>query len=95
MVPEQKGSEDATLSWPTTEDLPAATVEVQVKGATGSVSMAMLAEYLLHYPDRNAKGSLLERLMDMENRAALFVMTARCDDILAPLLLDRTTARAG
>ncbi|WP_146259515.1 nSTAND3 domain-containing NTPase [Palleronia aestuarii] len=90
MVPEQKGSEDATLSWPTTGDLPAATVEVQVKGATGSVSMAMLADYLLHYPDRNAKGSLLERLMDMENRAALFVMTARCDDILAPLVLDRT-----
>ena len=52
--------------------------------------MAKLADYLLHYPDRTAKGSLLERLMDMENRAALFVMTARCDDILAPLFLDRT-----
>lgn len=90
MVPEQAGHEDATLSWPATDGAPAATIEVQVKGASGTVDMAALAEHLLHYPDRAATGSLLERLMDAGDRAALFVMSARCADILAPLLLDRT-----
>lgn len=89
MIPEQAGHEDATLSWPATEGAPTATIEVQVKGASGTVDMAALTEHLLHYPDRAATGSLLERLMDAGDRAALFVMSARCADILAPLLLDR------
>ncbi|PNQ77419.1 hypothetical protein BA950_05180 [Erythrobacter sp. SAORIC-644] len=89
LVPEQAGHEDATLSWPAEEGVPTATLEVQIKGAAGTFDMAMLAEHLLHYPDRAGKGSLLERLMDAEGRAALFVVSARCVDILTPLLLDR------
>lgn len=89
MVPEQAGHEDATLSWPVDESVATATLEVQVKGAAGTIDMATLAEHLLHYPDRAGKGSLLERLMGAGGRAALFVISARCADILTPLLLDR------
>lgn len=89
MIPEQAGHEDATLSWPATEETPAVTIEVQVKGASGIVDITALAEHLLHYPDRAAQGSLLERLMGTEDRVGLFVMSGRCDDILVPLLLDR------
>lgn len=88
MIPEPAGHEDATISWSATENAPAALVEVQVKGASGTADIATLANYLLHYPDRATKGSLLERVMDSKYRAALFVISARCADDLAPLLLD-------
>ncbi|MEP3945166.1 hypothetical protein [Ascidiaceihabitans sp.] len=90
MIPEQAGREDATFVWPADKDRPTATLEVQVKGAAGKVDLQTLVEHLLHYPDRKGTGSLIERLMDLKNHGALFVMSARCTDSLTPLLLDRS-----
>lgn len=89
LVPEPKGGEDAGLTWRAPR---ARTLEVQVKGAAGTAGISELANYLAHYPSHKAKGSLLERLFDDEARHALFILTARCDDHLAPLLLKRPLA---
>jgi len=83
LVPEPKGGEDANLIWSLPE---IRTFEVQVKGASGTVGVAELASYLSHYPARKSTGSLLERLFDQDTRHALFILTARCNDDIAPLL---------
>ncbi len=90
LVPEPKGGEDASLTW---DAAPAQTLEIQVKGAEGTASVAELADYFVHYPGRKASGSLLERLLDDDMRHALFILTARCNDDLTPLLLMRPLTR--
>ncbi len=86
MVPEPEGGEDAAIKWKKPNDL---ILEVQVKGASGKADLKSLADYLLHYPSRASKGSLLQRLMDASNgRHALFVLTARCADDLTPLVVE-------
>lgn len=84
LIPEPTGGEDANFVWPGKTPL---TLEVQVKGAKGSAGVAQLADYLVHYPSREASGSLAERLFDVVGQHALFVLTARCDDSIAPLLI--------
>jgi hypothetical protein len=86
LVPEPKGGEDASLIWAAA---PARTLEVQVKGAKGTAGLAELADYFAHYPGWKTTGSLLERLLDDDTRHALFILTARCNDDLTPLLLVR------
>jgi hypothetical protein len=86
LVAEPRGGEDATLTWDTA---PVRILEVQVKGAKGAVGVGELATYLAHYPGRKTSGSLLERLLCDNARHALFVLTGRCDDDLAPLLAPR------
>ncbi|TXL75439.1 ATP-binding protein [Vineibacter terrae] len=86
LVPEPTGGEDASLTW---DDGALLTLEVQVKGAKGSAGVAELLDYLVHYPSREVTGSLLQRLMEQDDRHALFILTARCTDDLTPLLLAR------
>lgn len=86
LVPEPTGGEDAILQWGGTSP---ARLEVQVKGASGMAGIARLADYLTHYPPQMAKSSLLQRLIEEDDRHALFILTARCTDELTPLLLKR------
>jgi hypothetical protein len=86
LVPEPKGGEDASLIWSASQSR---TLEVQVKGASGTATVSELADYFAHYPSHKASGSLLERLFEDDTRHALFILTARCNDDLAPLLMKR------
>lgn len=90
LIPEPKGGEDANFVW---SDQTLSTLEVQVKGAKGSAGVAELADYLVHYPDRKASGSLAERLFERDDQHALFVLTARCKDDIAFLLLSSIPSR--
>ncbi|WP_267096093.1 hypothetical protein [Xanthomonas sacchari] len=83
LVPEPVGGEDARILW---SGPPATTLDVQVKGAGGIADLSNLVEYLAHYPERASSGSLLERLIVEPNTYAAFVLSARCADILQPLL---------
>ena len=58
-------------------------LEVQVKGTMEDFTLGALAEYLPHYPDRKATGSLLERLAEDTDRAVLFVTSGRLTDSLS------------
>lgn len=55
-------------------------VEIQVKGAEGHIEPEELANWLAHFPSRQAAGSLLERLVDDAQRSVLFVASGRCND---------------
>tara|TARA_Y100000588_G_scaffold43851_1_gene41608 strand:- start:418 stop:843 length:426 start_codon:yes stop_codon:yes gene_type:complete len=83
LVPEPSGGEYANLTWGGASKQ---ILEVQVKGAKGTAGIKHLAEYIALFPNRKAKGSLFERLLSDETRHALFILTARCNDELVPLL---------
>lgn len=55
-------------------------VEIQVKGAEGHIGSENLADWLAHFPARQATGSLLERLVADAQRSVLFVASGRCND---------------
>lgn len=55
-------------------------VEIQVKGAEGHIGPENLADWLAHFPARQAAGSLLERLVADAQRSVLFVASGRCND---------------
>lgn len=76
---EPSEGEDGELTLPQPTGLPL-TIEVQVKGAQGVVALADLAEFLVHFPPREASGCLFERLLANPACLALFVVTGRCDD---------------
>ncbi len=76
---EPENGEDAVLTWE--EGGQRRLCEVQVKGrSTGEFDMATLADYLAHFPDRQAQGCLLERLIDHPEQMVLFVASERCRD---------------
>ena len=50
-------------------------LEVQVKGASGTVTLEALASYLAHTPARRADHTLLERLIADTSRMAVLVMS--------------------
>lgn len=78
------GGEDAELTW--SEGGHTYCCEIQAKGrSTSEFSMATLAEYLAHFPDRQEKNCLLERLLADRQRLALFVASERCTDDVAAL----------
>lgn len=81
MVPEPNGGEDTVFEWSGARAT--RVLEVQVKGTLEDFTLSALAEYLTHYPDRKATGSLLERLADDTDRAALFVTSGRLTDPLS------------
>lgn len=91
---EPLGGEDAELTWTEGGDL--RHCEIQVKGRTTSeFSMATLAEYLAHFPDKQDSNCLLDRLLADPERRALFVVSERCRDDVATLRtpLDWTGSR--
>lgn len=81
MVPEPNGGEDTVFEWSGAQAI--RVLEVQVKGTLEDLTLGALAEYLTHYPDRRATGSLLERLADETDRAVLFVTSGRLTDPLS------------
>jgi Novel STAND NTPase 3 len=79
---EPHNGEDAELAW--TEAGRRRLCEIQVKGrTTGEIDMATLAEYLAHFPDRQAQGCLLDRLIENPEQVVLFVASERCRDAVA------------
>ncbi|WP_390891233.1 nSTAND3 domain-containing NTPase [Rhizobium leguminosarum] len=79
---EPENGEDAELTWE--EGGRRRLCEVQVKGrSTAEIDMATLAEYLAHFPDHQAEGCLLERLIANPERVVLFVASERCRDDVA------------
>ncbi len=86
---EPENGEDAELTWE--EDGKRRLCEVQVKGrSTAEIDMATLAEYLAHFPDRQAEGCLLERLIADPDQVVLFVASERCRDEVAEFLVPTT-----
>lgn len=81
-----EGDEDAEMTLPRTALAPLL-IEVQVKGASGAVTMAKLVECLAHCPDRKASDSLFERILAVPDRIALLVMSGRCDDTASAFAL--------
>lgn len=69
---EPEGGEDASVIFS------ADVVELQVKGEQADLDLAKLAIWLLHFPDRSATGTLLERVGP--GNFALFVVAARAAD---------------
>jgi len=55
-------------------------MEIQVKGASGAVTLATVASCLAHTPSRAAENTLLERLIADPTRLAVLVMSGRCND---------------
>lgn len=55
-------------------------VEVQVKGAAKTVTLASLARFLTHFPPRRTDGCLFDRVICDPHRSILFVVSARCAD---------------
>lgn len=90
LVPEPERGEDARLEW---SDPTPCILEVQVKGAGGTISIQNVVEYLAHYPAREARPSLLRRLMDEEHTYAAFVLSARCGDDLVELIAHENRIR--
>lgn len=79
---EPQNGEDAELTWE--EGGRRRLCEVQVKGrSTAEIDMATLADYLAHFPDHQAQGCLLERLIANPEQVVLFVASERCRDDVA------------
>lgn len=55
-------------------------IEIQVKGSQSSVTSTNLAEYLAHFPNREAENCLYDRLFTNSKQLVVFVMTGRCND---------------
>ncbi|NTV12345.1 MAG: hypothetical protein HGA96_00180 [Desulfobulbaceae bacterium] len=77
-VVEPKDGEDCELLFGPV--MPGAKAEIQVKGATGTVSIEGIASCLAHSPPHKDSGTLLERLLNDPNRIVILAMSGRCDD---------------
>ena len=64
-------------------------LEVQVKGASGTVTLEALASYLAHTPARRADHTLLERLIADTSRMAVLVMSGRANDAVSVYVVGR------
>ena len=79
---EPQNGEDALLCL--TESGNTRFIEIQIKGATTAITHDVLADWLAHFPERQASGSLLERLIANQERSVLFVASGRCNDAVTP-----------
>lgn len=74
-------------------------VEVQAKREKGDIGVGQLVDWLAHFPNRKAEGSLLETLITESSRSILFVTSGRCTDAttphLVPIGVDRTSLESG
>lgn len=59
-------------------------VEIQVKGSPKPITLAKVAAYLAHTPDRTEKYTLLERMLSDPDRLVMLVMSGRCNDACTP-----------
>ncbi|MGY1887791.1 nSTAND3 domain-containing NTPase [Pseudomonas sp. SDT291_1_S447] len=75
---EPKAGEDAKLRIPSGTG--AETIEIQVKGGKEDVTLSVLADWLVHFEEKKADNTLLERLWDTPETTVVFVATGRCSD---------------
>jgi hypothetical protein len=61
-------------------------LEVQIKSEKGGITVRRLASWLMHFPNRSAKDSLLEWLQKSEQRGIAFVTAGRVEGELTGLL---------
>lgn len=80
LIVESEAGEDAKLSISLNGIIH--TVDVQVKSATGDVSIELLCEWLNHFTARQSNENLLSKLLNDPNRIAVFVCGGRCRDVL-------------
>ena len=80
MILEPANGEDAELMF--TVSGKTRVVEIQVKGASGHVTLSSIAGCLAHFPERSSAGCLLERLIS-DDRIVVLVMSGRCNDAAA------------
>ena len=94
---EPKGGEDGELHF--TQNPSGRRAEIQVKGASGSITLATVVTCLAHTPPRTEENTLLERLLSDPDRLVVLVMSGRCDDACAPYTVgadwDGTPHRVG
>lgn len=69
--------------------------EIQVKGATGAVTIDAIAGCLAHSPPRQASDTLLERLLNDPTRLVVLVVSGRCDDAASVYTLSFDWTGAG
>ncbi|MET4236580.1 hypothetical protein ABIA85_009896 [Bradyrhizobium sp. LA6.10] len=84
-----EGDEDAEVNLPR-QGLAPLVIEVQVKGASGPVTLSEIANCLAHCPERKASGGLFERILASPDRIALLVMSGRCDDSASAFVMPFT-----
>lgn len=98
MLVEPEDGEDAGLTLPRHQMAPLI-AEVQVKGASGPVTMTGIAACLAHCPPHQAMGTLFELLLGSRDRIAILIMSGRCDDAASafamPFTWDGTAPPAG
>lgn len=74
-------------------------IEVQAKSEQSDIGLDRLVDWLVHFPNRKTKGSLLENLVSNTSMSVLFVANGRCTDAtaahLVPLDVYRTSAEHG
>ncbi|NUU37847.1 hypothetical protein [Pseudomonas sp. C2B4] len=75
---EPKGGEDAKIAIDSGQGT--RIIEVQIKGSQDDISLTSLANWLVHFPERESKGTLLERLLENQKTLVLFVASGRCGD---------------
>jgi len=55
-------------------------IEIQTKSSKSDVNSSELADFLAHFPAGQATNNLLARLIQDQNRVALFIVAGRCSD---------------
>ena len=86
LIIEPANGEDAELIFESGTSLNV--VEVQVKGATGTVTLASLARFLAHFPPRRTDTCLFDRIISDPQRSVLFVASGRCGDDVTPFVVN-------
>jgi hypothetical protein len=89
---EPAGGEDAQMEL--ASDNPLASVEIQVKGEAGTISIESLAKWLAHFPELKSEGALFERLVADQNRYILLILSGRCADSVAKYVVSLEWAGA-
>lgn len=89
LIVEPRGKEDALLR-ATSSDGTGTSCELQVKSEATTVDAALLAAWLLHFPEGSAEGSLIERLADDDSVSAVFAVGGRVSDLAAHLQVGLT-----
>ena len=80
---EADGGEDARLQL---HDTPNKQIfEIQAKSSAASVDMAILCEWLCHFPSHDSTSPLITKL-DEDNISVLFVTGGRCEDSTNPFI---------
>ncbi len=80
---EADGGEDARLQLHDTPNIQI--FEIQAKSSAASVDMAILCEWLCHFPSHDSTSPLITKL-DEDNITVLFVTGGRCTDSTSPFI---------